>query len=98
MVDARVWRQVKDEARENSCDSQPISRGSEGPQKATSWLSEGVRAVFTIHTEIDENPCTPKLHIFGATPISSWIAGTGGSSLGMSPRNVCRNDWETVVL
>jgi hypothetical protein len=31
-----------------------IRRGSEGPQKPSSWLSEGVRGVFTIYTETGE--------------------------------------------
>lgn len=67
-------------------------------QKPTSWLSEGVGDVFTINTETDEKTYIPYLHILGATPVYSWVAGAGGHSLGTSPRNGCRNDWETVVL
>src|SRR5215217_2159463 len=70
--------------------------GSGGFQKPSSWLSEGVGGVFTIHTEIGEMTCVP-LHI-PRTTMSSWLAGTGGYSLGPLPRNVCRNAWETVVL
>jgi hypothetical protein len=43
MADARVWRQVKDEARESPVrfvDTPTIRRGSGGPQKPFSWLSE----------------------------------------------------------
>jgi hypothetical protein len=58
MVDARVWRQVKDEAREPPLRflEYPLfyQKGSGGPQKPFSWLSEGVRHVFTIHTETSE--------------------------------------------
>jgi hypothetical protein len=56
MVDARVWRQVKYEARESpvSSWSTPIRKGSGGPQKPFSSLSEGVRGVFTIYTEVGE--------------------------------------------
>jgi hypothetical protein len=49
----------------------PIRRGSGGPQKPFSWLSEGVRAVFTINTEAGEMTCVP-LHIPG-TPMSLWL-------------------------
>ena len=31
-------------------------------------------------------------------PHVAWVAGAGGYPLGTSPRNVCRNGWETVVL
>jgi hypothetical protein len=48
----------------------PIRRGSGGPQKPFSWLSEGVRAVFTINTETGEMTCIPHLPILGATPMS----------------------------
>jgi hypothetical protein len=43
--------------------------GSGGPQKPFSWLSEGIRGVFTIITEAGEKPCIPHLHILGAP---SW--------------------------
>jgi len=39
----------------------------------------------------------PRLHILGTT-MSSWVVGADGYSLGTSPRNVCRNAWETLVL
>jgi hypothetical protein len=70
MVDARVWKQVKDEGRQSPVtllEYPYIRRGSEGPQKPTSWLSEGARGAFTINTEIGENPCIPHLHILGTT-------------------------------
>jgi hypothetical protein len=54
-------------------------KGSGGPQKPFSWLSEGVRGVFTINTEVGEETCVPYLHIFGATPLSSWVAGASSS-------------------
>jgi len=72
----------------------PIRRGSGGPQKPFSSLSEGVRGVFTINTETGEESCVPNLHILGATPMSSWVAGAGKYSLGTSSHNV----WKTVVL
>src|SRR5215203_3415901 len=37
------------------------------------------------------------LHILGTT-MCSWVAGTGGYSLGTPPRHGSRNAWETVVL
>jgi hypothetical protein len=61
----------------------PIRRGSGGPQKPFSWLSEGVRGVFTIITEADEKTCIPHLHILGAT-MSSWVAGAGQYCLDLS--------------
>jgi hypothetical protein len=57
MVDARVWRQVKDKGQQSPVrvlEHPPIRRGSGGPQKAFSSLSEGVRGVFTIYTEVGE--------------------------------------------
>jgi hypothetical protein len=84
------------------CDSPgvptPIRRGSGGPQKPSSSLSEGLRGMFTIITETSEKTCVPNLHILGATPMSSWVAGAGKYSSRVSVRNVCRNGWETVVL
>jgi hypothetical protein len=49
-----------------------IRRSNGGPQKPFSWLSEGVRGVFTTDTEAGEMICIPHLHILGATPMSSW--------------------------
>jgi hypothetical protein len=89
---------VKYEARESPVrflEHLPIRRGSGGPQKRFSSLSEGAEGVFTIHTDAGEETCI--LHILGA-PMSSLVAGTGGYSLGPFSRNVCRNAWETVVL
>jgi hypothetical protein len=91
IVDARVWRMVKGEARESPVrflEPLPIRRGSGGPQKAFSWLSEGVRGVFTNNTEASERPCVPYLHNFGATPRSSWVAGASCSHERAS--SVCR--------
>src|SRR5215218_9910490 len=59
MVDARVRRVVNDEARESPVrflEHLPIRRGSGGPQKALSWLSEGVRWMFTPNTAAGERP------------------------------------------
>jgi hypothetical protein len=69
-----------------------------GPQNASSSLWEGVRSVFTINTETGDKTCIPYLHILQATTMSSWIVGAGGHYSGTSPRNVCRNALETVVL
>jgi hypothetical protein len=55
------WGQVKDEARESPVRflgyGAPIRKGNGGPQKPSSWLSEGVRDVFTINTESSEMAC-----------------------------------------
>jgi hypothetical protein len=79
MVDARVWRQVEDEALESPVTfleyPRPIRRGSGGPHKPFSSLSEGLRGIFTINTEAGEMTCVP-LHIPGTT-MSSWVAGAG---------------------
>jgi hypothetical protein len=74
MVDATVWRQVKYEARESLVrflEYPSTRRGSGGSQKPFSWLSEGVRGVFTISTDLSETACIPHLHILGA-PMSTW--------------------------
>ena len=74
----------------------PIRRGSGGPQKPFSSLSEGLRGIFTIITEAGEMTCVPppypQDHHFLV------IGGAGQYSLRTFPRNVCRNAWETVVL
>jgi hypothetical protein len=49
-----------------------IRRGSGGPQKPFSWLSEDVRGAFTINTEAGEETSIPHLHILGAT-MCSWL-------------------------
>ena len=56
MVNAGVWRQVRDEERESPVRflETPTKKGSEGPQKAFSWLSEGVGGMFTVSTESSE--------------------------------------------
>jgi hypothetical protein len=58
------------------CDSPgvrtPLLIGSGGPQKPSSWLSEGVRCIFTICTETGEETCIPHLHILGTT-MCSWL-------------------------
>ena len=74
-VDARVWKQVKDEAREppvTLLEHLPIRRGSGGPQKPFSSLSEGVGGVFTVSTESSERTYVPHLHILRAITMSSW--------------------------
>ncbi len=56
--------------------------------------------MFTINTETGEQTCQtciPHLHILGAT-MSSWLVVRAIIVLGTSPRNVCRNALETVVL
>ena len=40
----------------------PLLIGSGGPQKPFSWLSEGVRALFTVNTETGEMTCVPTPH------------------------------------
>jgi hypothetical protein len=75
-------------------------KGSGGPQKPFSWLSEGVRGMFTINTEAGERLVFPTSTSSAPPPCPRGLvaAGAGGYSLGTSPRNVCRNAWETVVL
>jgi hypothetical protein len=38
-------------------------KGSGGPQKPFSWLSEGVKGAFTINTEVGEIACVLHLKI-----------------------------------
>ena len=45
--------------------------------------------MFTINTEAGEETCVPYLHILGATPMSSWVAGAGSSHERSS--SVCRD-------
>ena len=52
--------------------SLPIRRGSGGPQKPFSWLSEGVRSVFIVSTESSEKTYIPYLHNLGTT-MCSWL-------------------------
>ena len=69
---------VKDEARESPVrflESPPIRRGSGGPQKPFSWLSEGVRDRFTINTEAGEMTCVLHLKIFNVPTCSSGTRG-----------------------
>ena len=76
MVDARVWKMVKDEARQSPVtllEHLPTRRGSVGSQKPFSWLSEGDRRLFTINTEAGEIACVLHLKIPGTTPMSSWL-------------------------
>jgi hypothetical protein len=57
---------VKDEAGESPVtllEYFPIRRGSGGPQKPFSSLSEGVRDVFTVSTESSEMACVLHLKI-----------------------------------
>jgi hypothetical protein len=57
---------VKDEAREfpvRFLDCLPIRRGSGGPQKPSSSLSEVVKEMFTINTETGETVCALHLKI-----------------------------------
>jgi hypothetical protein len=58
-------------------------KGSRGPQKPFSWLSEGGRDVFTINTETDEKTCIPHLHILGA-PHVLVVAGVGQYRIDLS--------------
>jgi hypothetical protein len=76
MVDARVWKMVKDEARQSPVtllEHLPTRRGSVGSQKPFSWLSEGDRRLFTINTEAGEIACVLHLKIPGTTTMSSWL-------------------------
>jgi hypothetical protein len=101
MVDARVGRQVKDEARPSPVtflEYLPLLIGSGGPQELFSWLSEGVGGVFTVSTESSERTCASAFLSSGSDYRVIVVGGAGKYSLGMSPRNDCRNAWETVVL
>jgi hypothetical protein len=63
------WKMVEDGARDSPVrvlEYRSTRRGSGGPQKPFSWLSEGVRGVFTINTEAGEKACVPHLLILGA--------------------------------
>ena len=53
----------------------PIRRGSGGPQKPSSWLSEGVRAVFTVSTAPSEIACVLHLKITNLilTEAYTWV-------------------------
>jgi hypothetical protein len=97
MVDARVWKQVEDVGRQSPVtllEYLPIRRGSRGPQKPFSSFSEGVGGVFTISTEPSEKTYVPAF-TSSVTPHVLVVGGAGGYSLGTSPRNGCRNAWET---
>jgi hypothetical protein len=73
MVDTRVWKQVKVEARESPVRvlGPSYQKGSRGSQKPSSWLSEGLREIFTIITEAGEMTCLP-LHI-PETTMCLWL-------------------------
>jgi hypothetical protein len=89
---------VKDEARQSPVrflEYPPIRRGSGGPQKPFSWLSEGLKEIFTINTETGETTCVP-LHILRTT-VCSWLV-MRVNIVWTFPRNGCRNAWETVLL
>jgi hypothetical protein len=53
----------------------PIRRGSGGPQKPFSWLSEGVRGAFTINTETGEmaRVLLPKITKAVLTEAYAWV-------------------------
>jgi hypothetical protein len=84
MVDARVWKQVKDEARQSPVTLleflTPLLIGSEDPQKPSSSLSEGLRGMFTIITEAGEMTCIPTSTSVGP-PHVLVIGGAGKYSL-----------------
>jgi hypothetical protein len=89
---------VKDEGRQSLArflEYLPLERGSGGPQKPFSWLSEGVREIFTINTETDEKTYIPSTSS-GPPCARGWWCGS--ILFRPFPRNVCRNAWETVVL
>jgi hypothetical protein len=93
------WKMVKYEGQQSPVrflEHLPIRRGSGGPQKLTSWLSEGVRGVFTINTEVGEMTRVLHLHILVPPCARGWWCGS--MSFRPFPRNGCRNAWETVLL
>ena len=53
-----------------------IRRGSGGPQKPFSWLSEGARGVFTINTEAGEQTLFP--HLPSSVPPHVLVVGGAG--------------------
>ena len=55
----------------------PIRRGSGGPQKPFSSLSEGLRGVFTICTEAGERPHVPAFLSSGHDPCVLAVGGAG---------------------
>jgi hypothetical protein len=75
-------------------------KGSGGRQKPFSWLSEGVGGIFTINTEAGEIAYVLHTSTSSVRPHALVVAGAGGHSIGIgpSPRNGCRNAWETVAL
>ena len=70
MVDARRFGSRSKTRHENPLrgfwSTNIYQKGSGGPQKPFSWLSEGDRGVFTINTEAGEKTCIPNLHLLGA--------------------------------
>jgi len=50
--------------------------------------------MFTIYIEVGERLASPTF-TSSVTPHVLVVGGAGGYSLGTSPRNGCRNAWET---
>jgi hypothetical protein len=99
MVDARVWRQVEDEARESpvTLPEFHLRSGSGGSQKLFSPLIEGVTGMFTTNTGSGEK-LVAHLYVLRATTMSSSLVVRANIVLGTPPRNGCRHAVEMVVL
>ena len=68
-----------------------LPEGSGGPQKPFSWLSEGIRRVFTISTEAGEKTCVPTFTSLRSDHHVLVVADAGNHSSTVSARNGCRN-------
>jgi hypothetical protein len=55
----------------------PTKKGWRRPSEAILVALRGCQSTFTVSTESSERLCVPHLHIPGATPMSSWVAGAG---------------------
>ena len=102
MVDARVERQVKDEGRQSLVGFLQYPNPLEGVAESLRSHPRGSQRVLELYSpstlKLVREPTSLPSYPRGAVTVSSWLAGTGGYSLGPFPRNGCRNAWETVVV